>query len=101
MVYFPLSFLQHTKVVRFVVNLEMLTALFCAWTVFELFKYDIQEDKWGSALLTLLIIAAVSFGSFYRIFAFTSLLDPITYNLAQIQGFFLKYLDFCVLVGSV
>lgn len=86
-IYIPLSLLQHTKVVRFVINLEMVLALFCAWAVLEFFKKDIQKEKWGGALLTLLAISAVSFSSFFKLFAVASMLDPITYHLVQIQGF--------------
>lgn len=86
-IFIPLSFLQHTKVVRFVINLEMVLALLTSWAVLEFFKADIRNDRWLKPALSALLIAGISFRSFFKLFAVASMLDPITYHLMQIQGF--------------
>lgn len=86
-IYFCLSCLQHTKVVRFVINLEMVMALFCVSAILEFFKSQIRQDRWGLALVVLIVVSAVSFNSYMGLFASTSLLDPVTYHLAVLQGF--------------
>jgi 4-amino-4-deoxy-L-arabinose transferase-like glycosyltransferase len=86
-VYLPLSLLQHTKVVRYVINLEMVLAVFCVSGILELFKRHFQEDNLKGALWVLILVCTVSYNLFYDVFVHNGLLDPITFNLAQIQRF--------------
>jgi len=86
-VYSLLSSFQHSKVVRFAINLDMVMCLFSVFMVFELFRRleSQQREKW--LLFALVIIFAVNFKSFLNIFYFPSLLDPISANLLSLQWF--------------
>ncbi|MBL8014420.1 MAG: hypothetical protein JNN05_11290, partial [Candidatus Omnitrophica bacterium] len=87
MIFMPLSFFQHTKVVRFVINLEMVLALLSAWAILEFFKADLRSHRWLKPAVCTLLIAGISFSSFFKLFAVASMLDPITYHLLNLQGF--------------
>lgn len=86
-VFIPLSLLQHTKVVRFVINLEMVLALFCVWALTDLFAVDIRKGRWVGTAGVIALTAWMSFLSFNRLFIEARLVDPITFHLVHIQGF--------------
>lgn len=79
--FIPLSLLKHSKVVRFVVNLEMVIALFCAFAIVELLKEDLNQKKSIKAALILITIFIFSYHQFLTIFLSPFLLDPISYNI--------------------
>ncbi|MBL8013091.1 MAG: glycosyltransferase family 39 protein [Candidatus Omnitrophica bacterium] len=83
----PLSLLSHTKVVRFVINLEMVLVLFSVFALVRFFRGDIRQGLWMRALLCLLFLFTVSFQSFYKMFVLNNMLDPITYHMMVIHGF--------------
>ncbi len=86
-IFIPLSLLKHTKVVRFVINLEMVSVFFCALAVNELFKKEIIEEKLLKVTIFLFIIWLFYLNQFNQIFASSFLLDPTTYNLMCIKEF--------------
>ncbi len=86
-IFIPLSLLQHSKVVRFVVNLEMVIALFCAFAIAEIFKEDLKQKKTIKIAFTLITIFVFSYHQFLTIFLSPFLLDPISYNILWIKDF--------------
>lgn len=86
-VYAVLSSLAHSKIVRVAVNLEMVMALF---TVFMLTRWLMpcpshRRKVW--LLYAALAIFLFNVDGFLRLFYFSGLLDPITYNLLVLRGF--------------
>lgn len=85
--FIPLSMLQHSKVVRFVINLEMVIALFCALAAVKIYEEDIKKKNFIKVIVLLTVIFLFSYRQFYTIFVDPLLLDPITYNIMQIKKF--------------
>jgi hypothetical protein len=86
-VYGVLSSLAHTKVVRFVVNLEMVMGLFAVLMLVEVLKGlgDQKRQRW-------LVYAAVgiflyNWLTFVNLFYKGSLLDPISRHLLVFRHF--------------
>lgn len=85
--FIPLSMLKHSKVIRFVVNLEMVIALFCTFAIIELCKEDLKQQKNLKIAFILLTIFVFSYQQFLTIFLSPFLLDPISYNILWIKNF--------------
>ncbi len=80
---------QHSKVVRFVINLEMVLCLFAVFTVWKLFDEDIRRQKFLKPLITVLLLFVLSISGFYHIFVAKGgrMVDPVTRDLMISQGF--------------
>jgi 4-amino-4-deoxy-L-arabinose transferase-like glycosyltransferase len=83
-IYSILSLLPHSKVVRFVVNLEMVMGLFAVLMLGEVFKSE-RQRKW--LMVVALLIFVYNWVSFIEIFYEKSLLDPISYHLLVLRHF--------------
>jgi len=85
-VYGVLSCLSHSKVVRFVVNLEMVMALFAVLMLREIFKS--ANDKGRSWLLYAAVgVFLYNWASFLNLFYGPVLLDPISRHLLVFRHF--------------
>ena len=86
-IYVVLNCLTYKGVVRFVVNLEMVIALFAVLMLKELFKSPDGYNKRCLLILSAIAIFAYNWFSFMRLFYEPSLLDPISYNLLELRHF--------------
>lgn len=79
---------QHSKVVRFVINLDMVLCLFAVFMVYEVFKEDVQSENFFKVFLTLLMLYGLSVAGFYQNFvAHGRFVDPISRDLLIGQKF--------------
>ena len=86
-IYAVMSSLMHSKVVRVVVNLEMVMALFAVFMLMRLSaRYPLERRKtW--LLYTAFAVFLFNMEGFLRLFYFSGLLDPISYHLLALRGF--------------
>jgi 4-amino-4-deoxy-L-arabinose transferase-like glycosyltransferase len=80
-VYGVLNMLSHTKVVRYVVNLEMVMAVFAILMLAEIFKRMGGKKGRHFLFIACLGIFLYNLFSFYDVFYKSSLLDPISHHL--------------------
>ncbi len=85
--YTLLSSLAHSKVVRFVVNLEMVMALFAVLMLKEIFKGCDERKMRIFLFYSALAIFMYNWSSFVELFYRPSLLDPITVYLLMARQF--------------
>lgn len=81
------SFLPHTKVVRFVINLETVIVVFAILYIDSVFRRSTVRHAEKLFFLIIILLFIVNWTDFYFIFVRTGLLDPISFHLLQIRGF--------------
>ncbi len=86
-VYGALSFLAHSKVVRFVVNLEMVIALFAVLMMIELSKGSGEQKRRIFLFYGCFGIFLYNWFSFMDLIYKPTLLDPISYYLLVFRHF--------------
>ena len=86
-IYAMMSSLAYSKVVRVMVNLEMVMALFAVFMLMRLSaRYPLERRKiWF--LYTVFAVFLFNIEGFLRLFYFSGLLDPISYHLLALRGF--------------
>ena len=86
-VYAVLSCLPHSKVVRYVVNLEMVMALFAVLMLEEVLKSLEAPKRQFFMFFFAFGIFMLNWFSFVDLFYYSSLLDPITFYLMGLRHF--------------
>jgi len=86
-IYAVMNSLVNSKVVRVVVNLEMVMALFAVFMLMRLsMRYPAEKRKMGLLFMAFAIFV-VNLDGFLRLFYFSGLLDPISYHLLVLRSF--------------
>lgn len=86
-VFVILSNLKYSKVVRFVINLDMVIALFSAFSLYELLRQKNGERQARLVFLAAAAIFFINYGSFINIFCVNGVYDPVSYWLLFIRKF--------------
>lgn len=86
-VYGILNSLGHSKVVRFVINLDMVISLFTVLALYELLGHQDQRIRDKRLVSCLTIIFFINFFTFTNFFYIDGLLDPISYHLLVLRHF--------------
>lgn len=86
-VYFIFSLFPYSKVVRFVLILEVPLVIFAVRGLSLIYKQGEDRRRKVSLGTVCFLIATVNFGVFYKVFYSAGLLDPITQHLASFAGF--------------
>ncbi len=86
-IYAVMSSLAHSKVVRVMVNLEMVMALFAVFMLMRLSARYPPERRKIWLLYTVFAVFLFNMEGFLRLFYFSGLLDPISYHLLVLRGF--------------
>ncbi len=81
------SSLSHTKVVRFVISLEMVIALFAFFYILKISKKVGEGHAAKITLLIIIFLFTTNWLNFYSIFFKTGLLDPISFHLLRTMQF--------------
>ncbi|KPK41388.1 MAG: hypothetical protein AMJ78_05675 [Omnitrophica WOR_2 bacterium SM23_29] len=81
------SILKYDKVVRFVINLETVIALFSVTALYELFRQRNEKRQINLVFITTVVIFLINYLSFIDIFLFNGVYDPISYPLLVIRKF--------------
>lgn len=89
--YIVLNFLSHSKVVRFVINLDMVISLFAVLMLWELSTIFKERFRERFIIYLAIFIATLNFKSFLDIFYLSGLLDPISAHLLMLRGFIPAY----------
>lgn len=82
-----LSSLKHTKVVRFVINLDMVIVLFSVFMLYDLFREEINQNKTQSIFILTIIIFFINYQHFFYLFCQQNISDPISYWLLVANKF--------------
>jgi hypothetical protein len=86
-VYAFFSAFPHRKIVRFVVNLEMVLALFAVLMLIELFKPQESRKRQRIFILALIGLAVINWRGFFQLFYMPGMIDPVSYNLLVLRDF--------------
>lgn len=86
MVYFTTVFIvldtaKYSKVVRFVINLEIVIALFATLFIFEIFSRVERRKRATIIFLSALVIFAINYRGFVDLFCLNDIYDPARYFL--------------------
>lgn len=92
MVYFAVFFillgnLKYGKVVRFVINLDMVVSLFAVVFLLDFFRNKRVERQWLWAWTVVVVIFFFNYCSFTNIFCIRGVYDPISAALLSARGF--------------
>jgi 4-amino-4-deoxy-L-arabinose transferase-like glycosyltransferase len=90
MSYFTIVFiicgnLRYAKIVRYVVNLDTVIALFAVLFLYELFRQRNAERQTRLVFLTAVAIFFINYGSFIDIFCVNGVYDPVSYCLLSVR----------------
>ncbi|KPK42673.1 MAG: hypothetical protein AMJ78_01655 [Omnitrophica WOR_2 bacterium SM23_29] len=92
MIYFTLvfiifSFFRYSKVVRFVINLDMVIALFSVKLLYELFRQKDEQRQTYFVFVTIVALFIINYLSFIDLFCIKGIYDPISHNLLSARKF--------------
>jgi 4-amino-4-deoxy-L-arabinose transferase-like glycosyltransferase len=82
-----LSNLRYTKVVRFIINLDMVINLFSVLMLYELFKLKNRSYVAYFVLISCIIIFFINHFNFMEIFIYHQIYDPVSYWLLKVKRF--------------
>jgi len=85
------NLLQYSKVIRFVMNLDMVICLFSVLALYELFGGQNQGKGEKYLRISCLIIFFINFYTFLTMFYIGGLYDPISYHLLALRKFILPH----------
>ncbi|MFH0840229.1 MAG: glycosyltransferase family 39 protein [Candidatus Omnitrophota bacterium] len=91
-IYFTIVFLimgnlQYTKVLRLVINLDMVINLFAVWAIYELFKQKNKNYQNYFVFIFSMIIFIANYLTFLDLFICKEIYDPVSYWLLKARGF--------------
>lgn len=86
-IYIVVNSFRYAKVVRFLMNLDMVIALFSVMALYELFRQ--RNEKWRTRLVFIAAfgIFLINYLSFVDIFCLNGVYDPVSYSLLVVRGF--------------
>lgn len=92
MSYFTIIFiicsnLRYSKIVRFVMNLDMVVTLFAIFFLYEVFKQKNKDLQVRLVFLAAVGIFFINYISFIDIFCVNGVYDPVTYQLLTVRKF--------------
>ncbi len=77
------SNLKYSKVVRFVINLDMVISLFSVFMLYELFRQKNKRYQTYFVLMGVIVIFFVNYHNFLYLFCNRNIYDPVSYWLLQ------------------
>jgi len=80
-VFIIFSSLKYSKVVRFVINLEMVMNLFSVFMLYDLFKQEDRKKQNNLVFISVIAIFFVNYLNYLSLFCLNNIYDPITYWL--------------------
>lgn len=92
MMYFTTIFVvfqipKYDKVVRYLINLETVIALFSVMALYELFRQRNEKRQINLVFMTIAAIFLINYLSFIDIFCLNGVYDPVSYPLLVIRKF--------------
>jgi len=85
LIYAFFSCLKESKVVRFVISLDMVITLFAALGLWEFFRFKRAEMRVHFVLVSAVAIFFINYLNFIETFYVRDVYDPVTYNLLSVQ----------------